>query len=158
MSATNRPETDMPLARLFAIAFRALLDRVHARLGEHGFHDVGASFGYVLLAARSRALTGHDVAELMGMSKQGASKLIAAMEAAGYLERRPHPEDQRARLLHVTKRGQQLLSTVEAIYAELESEWAAVLGPDALQRMRDDLHTALLAMHGGELPGVRPPG
>jgi len=147
---------EMPLARLFAIAFRSLLERVHERLGEQGYHDVGSGFGYVLLAARDRPLTGNDVAALMGVSKQAASKLIDAMEAAHYLERRDHPEDARAKLLRITPQGKRLLGAVERIYEELEAEWASVIGAGELQRMRTTLTTALRAMHGGELPPVRP--
>ena len=146
----------MPLARLFAIAFRALLERVHERLADEGYGDVGSGFGYVLLAARDRPLTGNDVATLLGMSKQAASKLIDAMQTARYLERRDHPEDARAKLLRITPQGKRLLATVERIYAELETEWADVIGADELQRMRSTLTTALRAMHGGELPPVRP--
>lgn len=146
----------MPLARLFAIAFRSLLERVHERLAEQGYHDVGSGFGYVLLAARERPLTGNDVATLMGVSKQAASKLIDAMETARYLERRDHPEDARAKLLRITPQGKRLLGAVERIYAELEAEWAGVIGAAELQRLRTSLTSALCAMHGGELPPVRP--
>lgn len=146
----------MPLARLFAIAFRSLLERVHERLAEKGYHDVGSGFGYVLLAARERPLTGNEVATLMGVSKQAASKLIDAMEAARYLERRDHPEDARAKLLRITPQGKRLLNTVEGIYQELEAEWAQVIGAGELGRLRSNLTTALCAMHGGELPPVRP--
>jgi DNA-binding MarR family transcriptional regulator len=149
-------DAGMPLARLFAIAFRALLDRVHERLAEHGYEDVGPTFGYVLLAARDRPLTGADVAELMSMTKQAASKLVDSMEATGYLERRAHPGDARAKLLRITRRGKALLATVERIYAELEAEWARELGARALETLRGDLLRALRAMHGGALPPVRP--
>lgn len=146
----------MPLARLFAIAFRSLLDRVHARLAEQGYRDVGAGFGYVLLAARERALTGNEVAALMGMTKQAASKLIDAMEQAGYLERKAHPEDARAKLLRITGKGARLLTQVERIYAELEHEWAKAIGVRELAKLRADLTKALTVTHGGKLPPVRP--
>ncbi|HEX6242091.1 MAG TPA: MarR family transcriptional regulator [Polyangiales bacterium] len=147
---------EMPLARLFAIAFRSLMERVHTQLQQRGYENVGSQFGYVLLAARDRALTGNEVATLMGISKQAASKLIDAMESAQYLERRAHTQDARAKLLRITPQGKRLLATVEAIYAELEAEWASVIGPGALRGMRTDLTRVLRAMHGGELPPVRP--
>jgi len=150
------PVPPMPLARLFAIAFRSLLDRVHERLSEQGYHDVGAGFGYVLLAAREGMLTGNEVATLMGMSKQAASKLIDAMEEAGYLARKPHPADARAKLVRITAKGARLLANVERIYGELEAEWAQAIGARELVKLRGDLTKALLAMHGGEMPPVRP--
>lgn len=147
---------EVPLARLFAIAFRSMLERVHEELAAHGYSDVGSNFGYVLLAARDGALTGADVAQLMGMTKQAASKLIDQMESAMYLERREHPEDGRAKLLFITPRGRRLLATVESIYASLESEWAQVVGKKRLAELRATLVEALHGTHGGELPSVRP--
>jgi transposase-like protein len=45
---------------------------------------------------------------------------------------------------------------LEEIDAELESEWAQAIGVRELAKLRGDLTKALLAMHGGELPPVRP--
>lgn len=147
---------EMPLARLLAIAYRSLIDRMHEQLAQRGYRDVGSGFGYVLLMARERALTGNDVAQLMGMTKQGASKLIDSMEQAGYLERYEHPEDARSKLVRITPKGKRLLSSVEDIYRKLEAEWAEAIGTRALARLRSDLHAAVSAMHGGQLPPVRP--
>lgn len=150
------PEAEIPLARLFAIAFRALMDRVHEQLAARGYRDVGSSFGYVLLQARERPLTGNDVAQLMGVTKQAASKLIEAMERARYLERYDNPDDARSKLVRITARGKRLLSTVEEIYRQLESEWAEAIGGRELSRLRGDLTRALRTLHGGSLPPVRP--
>jgi DNA-binding MarR family transcriptional regulator len=149
-------DAEIPLARLFAMAFRALMDRVHEQLAERGYRDVGSGYGYVLLAARERALTGADVAGLMGVSKQAASKLIEAMESAGYLARQGHPDDARARLARITPQGRRLLASVEDIYRELEADWARVIGASELARLRKNLTRTLRSLHGGELPPVRP--
>ncbi len=150
------PEAEIPLARLFAIAFRALMDRVHAQLAARGYPDVGSGFGYVLLEARERPLTGNEVAQLLGVTKQAASKLIDAMERANYLERYDHPDDARSKLLRITPKGKRLLRTVEEIYRQLEGEWAEAIGMRELSRLRSDLTRALRALHGGSLPPVRP--
>jgi DNA-binding MarR family transcriptional regulator len=149
-------DAEIPLARLFAIAFRSLLDRVHERLLEQGYPDVRSGYGYVLLAARDRPLTGNEVAQLMGMTKQAASKLIEAMEAGSYLERYDNPDDARSKLLRIAPKGRRLLATVESIYGELEEQWAEAIGPRALKKLRTDLTKALHAMHDGALPPVRP--
>jgi hypothetical protein len=54
-------ETRPPLARLFAIACRSLIDGLHTRLATRGWSDVRPAFGFVLLAAR-RAPTSTDLA------------------------------------------------------------------------------------------------
>lgn len=146
----------LPLARLMAMAFRTIIDELHARLLARGWKDVRPAYGYVLLAARDASITGSEVAALMGVTKQAASKLIDAMESAGYVRRHEHPEDARSKRIQLSARGERLLRTVEAIYAEIESEWAAAIGAGALDRMRTDLTRALHALHDGELPAIRP--
>src|SRR5207302_752176 len=95
----------VPLARLFAMAYRHLIEGLHARLAEHGYHDVRPSFGYVLLAARETPIPGRELAELLGVTKQAASQLVDAMELGGYVQRRDDPDDARAKLIKLTPRG-----------------------------------------------------
>jgi DNA-binding MarR family transcriptional regulator len=152
------PATDrVPLARLFAIGYRVLVDGMHRRLAERGWTDVRVSYGFVLLAARSAGLRGADVAALLGVSKQAASKLVDGMRDAGYVTRQPHATDDRAKLIRLTQRGHDLLAAVEDIYAELESEWAALLGTAAVESLRIDLTTVLQHANGGRLPVITPP-
>lgn len=152
------PATDrVPLARLFAIGYRVLVDGLHRELAARGWTDVRVSYGFVLLAARSGGVRGADVAALLGVSKQAASKLVDAMQDAGYVTRQPHDRDDRAKLIRLTERGHALLAAVEQIYAELEARWAAVLGAAAVESMRADLTTVLGHPHGGRLPSIAPP-
>jgi DNA-binding MarR family transcriptional regulator len=144
-----------PLARLFAIAYRLLIDGLHDRLQAQGWTDVRPAYGFVLLAARDQPASVTGLASLMGMTKQAASKLVEAMVAGGYLERGADPEDGRQRPVHLTARGEELLRSVEQIYAELEAQWAGVIGAPHVQRMRRDL-VRVLSGASGELPPVRP--
>jgi DNA-binding MarR family transcriptional regulator len=130
------------------------MDDLHERLAPRGFRDVGSSFGFVLIEARNHALGVTDVARLMGISKQAASKLVSSMEQCGYL-RATAAEDQRAHLVEISPRGRKLLAAVEDIYRELEAEWAAVIGAQRVEAIRADLTAVLVARHGA-LPKVRP--
>jgi DNA-binding MarR family transcriptional regulator len=150
--------TPVPLARLLAMAYRHLIDGLHARLVERGYTDVRPAYGYVLLAVRQSPTTGADIALLLGVTKQAASKLIDTMEAGGYVERQPHDEDARAKSIAITARGRRFLATVESIYEELEEQWAAVVGRKRLESLRGDLRAVLEAAHGGVLPPIRPTG
>jgi DNA-binding MarR family transcriptional regulator len=145
-----------PLARLFAMAFRQLIDDLHDRLAQRGYIDVKRSFGFVLLAARDAPTSVGDVAALMGMTKQAASKLIDAMVAAGYVDRRSGAVDGRQRPVFLTRRGRSLLAAVEEIYVELEGEWAASIGQSNVDRLRIDITRAVTMRGKGQLPPVRP--
>ena len=92
----------------------------------------------------------------MGTTKQAASRLAATMVEAGYLVQLAGADDGRRRPLALTARGIRLLADVEDIYRELDSEWAQVVGAEALEALRSTLTAAIVSSHDGELPPVRP--
>lgn len=153
---SSRVALDVPLARLCAMAFRTLIDDLHERLRHRGYAELRPAFGFVLLAARERPISGKEVAQLTGVSKQAAAKLLAGMQGDGYLREAPAAADARIRPLRITARGQRLLRVVEEIYAELEAEWAEAIGGQHLQEVKAGLTRALLVRHDGELPPVKP--
>jgi DNA-binding MarR family transcriptional regulator len=146
----------VPLARLFAMAYRQLVVALHERLVDRGWRDVRPHYGYVLLACRDRPTTSGELATLLGVSKQAASKLVDGMVDASLLRRTRSAEDSRTKLVALTPRGRRLLVVVEEIYGELEAEWAAVVGAPTVSAVRDGLVTVLTSAYGGELPPVRP--
>ena len=152
MSDTRPPPA---LARLFAIAYRSLIDGLHTRLMDKGWDDVRPAYGFVLLAARPSPTTSTELAALMGVTKQAASKVVDSMEEGGYVRRLAGDGDARRRPVELTARGRDLLVEVEAIYADLEAGWAEMIGRDALERLRADL-VVVLTGPDGELPPVRP--
>ena len=151
-----RGDASIPLARVMAMAFRVMITALHERLAQRGFQDIRPAFGFALLHVRDHQATVQDIAALMGMSKQAASKLIAVMEAARLLRRAPDPDDGRAYRLTLAARGRRLLEVVEETYEEIEAEWAEVIGADALEDVRGRLAEVVRATSGGALPAVRP--
>jgi DNA-binding MarR family transcriptional regulator len=145
-----------PLARLFAIGYRQLIDSLHDRLQARGWTDVRPAFGFVLLAARDQPTSVTELAGLMGMTKQAASKLVDAMVSGGYIQRGTDAQDGRHRPVTLTSRGEELLSAVEQIYGELEAGWATLIGTAHLDRMRRDLVRVLADPANGQLPPIRP--
>ena len=153
---TPAPAEGQPLARLFAIAYRVLIDGLHDRLRDQGWTDVRPAYGFVLLAARDQPISVTEVAVLMGITKQAASKLVTAMMDDGYLRRAGGSGDRRQRPAVLTDRGEELLSAVERIYGELEDAWAGVIGAAQVGSMRADLIRVLSDPADGQLPPVRP--
>lgn len=147
----------IPLARLLVIGYRLLVDTLHRRLGEDGWDDVRPAHGFVLLATRDGSTTTTDLAGVLGVSKQAASKLLDQMVAGGYVERTPDPSDARQRVIALAPRGRRLLAAVEQIYVELEAEWAAQCGRPAVESMRATLTQVAATGDRGDLPAVRAP-
>ncbi|MEO8267642.1 MAG: MarR family transcriptional regulator [Ilumatobacteraceae bacterium] len=146
----------VPLARLLAMSYRLLIDSLHTRLREQGWTDVRPAFGFVLLATRDRATTSTELATVLSVSKQAASKLIDAMEEAGFVSRSPGVRDARERIVELADRGHRLLTAVEQIYRDLEAEWVTVIGNRGVELTRRNLSRVVLAAHGGVFPSIRP--
>ncbi|MFC4950588.1 MarR family winged helix-turn-helix transcriptional regulator [Pseudonocardia sp. GCM10023141] len=150
--------SDVPMARLLAMAYRLLVDGLHERLARRGWDGVRPAFGFVLLALAGGPATVKDLTAALGTSKQAVSQLVDDMVGSGYATRAVHPEDARARNVALTDQGHRLLGAVEEVYRELEDEWAQLIGAGRLDQVRADLQAVLRAAYGGELPSVRPVG
>lgn len=146
----------VPLARLFAMAYRLLIDDLHRQLAARGWTDVRPAYGFLLLALRAGPVSLRDLVVELGTSKQAVSKLAEAMVESGLAERVADPRDARAKVLRLTGRGGALLADVEEIYGELEAGWAATLGVGGVESLRRDLDAVVRAAHDGALPSVRP--
>jgi DNA-binding MarR family transcriptional regulator len=145
-----------PLARLLAMALRTMIDPLHERLQSAGWEQVRPLWGFVLLAVRDAPHTTSEIGELMGVTKQAAAKVVAGLADAGLTDERPDPQDRRAKRISLSADGRRFLAEVEAIYAEIEADWAAIIGRARLEQLRSDLSRILHMTHGGQLPPVRP--
>ncbi|GAA1314397.1 MarR family winged helix-turn-helix transcriptional regulator [Saccharothrix xinjiangensis] len=146
--------TPMPL--VLAMAFRLLTDRLHERLPGEGHPDVRPAHGFAVgHLVTSRGATAVELAEHLGVTKQGAGHLIGELERWGYVERVDHPADRRSRLVVATDKGHALVSCVNAIWREEEARWADLVGARDLDGARAALQAYVDATGGGSAP-VRP--
>ncbi|MFN8018274.1 MAG: MarR family winged helix-turn-helix transcriptional regulator [Acidimicrobiales bacterium] len=83
------------------------------------------------------------LAEHLGVTKQSAGEVVAALEKGGYVERRPHPADGRARALVLTADGRAGLARSRARWAEIADRWAARAGAEDLAALRRALDAYL---------------
>ncbi|GIJ44868.1 hypothetical protein Val02_17540 [Virgisporangium aliadipatigenens] len=76
-----------------------------------------------------RAVTVTDVAEQLGLDRSGASRLVSAAVAHGYVARAAAGGDARRAALTVTPAGAELLAAAHAwqdgVFAELTAGWKA---------------------------------
>jgi DNA-binding MarR family transcriptional regulator len=148
---------DEPLARLMTLAVRLVIDDMHERLAARGHPELRPAHGYVLHAA-SKGTTASEVAALLGMTKQGAAKVIEELEELGYVDRDRAPRgDRRARPVHLTRRGRAALDTAAGIQRAIEAEWTELAGTRAMAGLRTALEKVLAAAETeGALPPLRP--
>ena len=128
----------VPLARLIAAVTRMAMRSSTPNSRGRGFADVRPAHGYALNAVGDGTTTS-SLARRLGMTEQGAAKLVETLVREGYLDRSEHEADARASLLRLTSRGRALLRTAEEIQARIEARWDAPGLREGLERIaRDD--------------------
>lgn len=158
MKSTRTDHTPDPPADfgvLLNLAFGAFKVRLHARLADAGFDDIGPSFGYVfrLLAAEPGNLRG--VAEALGMTAPGALKIVNDMVDKGYVERSEHAGDARQKLLQLTSRARAAMEVAHAFHLSFEAGLAERLGARDARAARRVLE-AIVAASGEDGVALRP--
>ncbi|MFB8003580.1 MarR family winged helix-turn-helix transcriptional regulator [Nocardia sp. NPDC056000] len=126
----------MDFGVLLGQAYQGFVQELHAHLAAHGHEVLGASYGYVLRTLAESALTASQLGEHLGITAQGAAKVVDEMVRHGYVERHPDPTDKRAKLLHLSDRGRDMLDTVRAFHADYERRLIARAGADQIASVR----------------------
>lgn len=139
MTRRQKPEATV-LTEIMLAVFR-----VNGRLLERGDQLVAplnlTSARWQVLGAV--ALAGHplsapQIAEAMGITRQGAQKQLNILEEAGFFERSLNPRHQRSPLYALTSLGQQAFAKAMA----LEAAWADRLADGlSLQQLKNALDT-----------------
>ncbi|MFC1399976.1 MULTISPECIES: MarR family winged helix-turn-helix transcriptional regulator [Streptacidiphilus] len=111
-----------------------------------GFGDVRPAHGYAFVRLAPDGATIGELAEYLGFTKQAASQLVDELVRKGYVERRPHPTDARARLVVLTERGWACTRAADEAAAETVAPWIEELGPERFHTLVTDL--ARLAPRG----------
>ncbi|MGW0815292.1 MarR family winged helix-turn-helix transcriptional regulator [Streptomyces viridiviolaceus] len=115
-----------------------LTQRINEGVVARGFEGRPAyGFAFTRLAPDGATVT--DLAVHLGVTKQAASQLVDELARKGYVERRPHPDDARARLVVLTERGWACTRAAEEAAAEAVRAWADLIGEGEVRVLRDRL-------------------
>jgi DNA-binding MarR family transcriptional regulator len=128
------PATDFGI--LLGLGYQEFVDELHTKLQAEGFTDLGSAYGYVFRALAVEPLQLNRLATRLGITNQGASKLIDEMETRRYVERRPDPADARARLLVLAPRGNAALAAARRFHAAYERNLAKRIGSRPAAELR----------------------
>lgn len=117
---------------------------VLAELAAAGHSKLRTCHGVVLghLANSDERLT--RLAELCSQPKQYILRLIDELEALGYVERRPDPQDRRGKLIAVTERGRAQQDDAALILARIEARHADRVGHEKYAQFRRLLSEVVL--------------
>lgn len=108
-------------------------------------------FTILTMVAAYPGLSGADLARLTLLTPQTVSVIVANLERAGSVARRPHPVHGRIQTLEITDSGKGLLARCRERVQVLERQLAAGLSPEEEAVIRRWL--AAVAAEGGEVEG-----
>jgi len=130
---------DQHLGVLLRTGWHGFLDQLFARLAGEGFDDLRPAHSPVFQHLEPGGTRIGVVAERAQMTNQSMGYLVDALEARGYVERRPDPADRRAALVVITDRGREQIAAARRQIAAIEREWEQRLGSQKMAALRDGL-------------------
>jgi DNA-binding MarR family transcriptional regulator len=140
--------TEPDLAILLTAANRCVSDRLLAAVSAAGGESMRPSFGFVLRAVAAEQPTVSRLAELLGVTKQAASRLADDMVSLGYLERAGDPDDRRRIRLRLSSSGERVRARALQESHAMEAELRKRFGDTEVRHLRA-LLTDFVERHGG---------
>lgn len=141
---------------LLNVAFGTFKAQLHARLAQAGFDDLGSSFGYVFRMLQAQPQSLSQVASGLGITSQGALKVINDMVAKGYVERHEEPGDGRVKRLALTPRALAAMAEAQRFHQQFEQDLAAKFGQAPMASMRLILEAMYAGASADGVAQVRP--
>ncbi|MFF1297761.1 MULTISPECIES: MarR family winged helix-turn-helix transcriptional regulator [unclassified Streptomyces] len=135
----------LALSAALLAAAGELTHRINDGVVARGF-EARPMYGFAFTRLAPDGATVTDLAVHLGVTKQAASQLVEDLVRKGYVERRPHPDDARARLVVLTERGWACTRAAEAAAAEAVGAWVELIGEGEVRALRDQL--ARIAPYG----------
>jgi DNA-binding MarR family transcriptional regulator len=146
----SRPRRRWPGTSNFGALLRdpalALNELVSEGLAQRGFGDFRPAHGTIGQHIADQGSRVTELAELAQISKPSVVYLVNDLERLGYVERIPDPTDGRAKLVRLTARGARAQVIAREIIAQVEHDWARLLGSGefgTLRKLLERLHGAL---------------
>jgi len=122
------PPRSMLIGALLRVPAQAIHRRIIKELNAAGFEELRVPHMAVLQFPGPDGVRPGVLAERAGMSKQAMNQLLRSLEALGYLERSDVPDEGRARIVRLTRRGRTAYAKIHEILRDVEHEWTAELG------------------------------
>jgi DNA-binding MarR family transcriptional regulator len=117
-------------------AYQATARRLVAALHEAGHGAIRPKHGAVFANVDREGTRATELAARAGMGKPAMGELIAELGRLGYVERRPDPSDQRAKLVVPTDRAIRLIGVVHEVNAAIERDIGRRLGREGRAALR----------------------
>lgn len=134
---------------LIGIARHLQSQLMHSLTEDLGHRGLRLRFGPFLSWVGPRGCRLTTIRGGLGISKQACNQIANQIERAGFIERRPTPEDGRGRIAVLTRQGRRLVEQAERLLASVEDAYRESIGKKTYRAFA----AALDALRAGlELP------
>lgn len=148
--APSRP----PLGLLLRLAHQHWTQAVEASLDEAGFGDIRPPHANVFTFARPEGIQVSELTKLAHVRKQTMTQAVEELERLGYVERRPDPNDRRARLVFLTERGKGVRPIAMATGRLVDERWAEIAGSEEIEQIKHALQRLLGRLQSDDQTGI----
>lgn len=141
----RRPRVGQTLLRAW-VGYQRRLDE---ELAAAGFDDRRFPDGRILrLCARADSVTISEIGRQLGITRQGASKIVAGLRDAGYVTLNASETDAREKVVQLTGRALAFLDAQRKAVGKIERQLTDTLGAEVV----DALYELLDALSDDQLP------
>lgn len=146
----ERQQWNPDLGLLAAQLLASIQEELFTRLGENGHGHLRPRHAAVLAYLDEDGIRATELARLSGQQKQIVGRIVDELEQLGYVERRPDPNDRRAKLVVPTGRGLEQMRLGDQIVAEIEQRHAETSGAKVYAEFRDALRAVVARARAGQ--------
>ena len=152
VNSRREPDRAGLLERLFELGVR-LSAGMDSGLRDMGLTRARAEVIWRLTA--SGPITQRALSDQLRVTPRNVTTLVDALESEGFVQRRPHPSDRRATLLHLTARGKEAAQAMRGGYEELAAQLFDSMSSNDLVRLDRLLQRLIAALRRSDLgPGA----
>ncbi|WP_213953794.1 MULTISPECIES: MarR family winged helix-turn-helix transcriptional regulator [unclassified Variovorax] len=126
------------IGSLLRLPHEVMVGRMLESLQAHGF-QVTMTELRVFLFPGPDGLRPAELSRRCDMTRQAMNYVLASLERQDLIERRDGA-DVATRVVHLTARGWRLIEQIRECVATVEGEWAALLGKERFEELRQTLH------------------
>lgn len=149
-----------PLGLLLRLVHQHWTQAVDHALEAAGFGDIRPPHANVFTFTPPEGIQVSELTRLAHVRKQTMTQAVEELEKLGYVERRPDPDDRRARLVFLTERGKAVRPIASATGRKVDERWAELTSPQemdmlrqALRQLFDKVRDDVPTLQGGDAEG-----
>lgn len=135
------PADRLAIGQLLGRLLRQFRRELFASAANAGYPDLRGAHLQIFSNLGINGIRLTDLAARAQLSLTATNELVGDLQRLGYLARRRDPTDGRAKLIFLTVRGRQALDDAGDRVAEIEQQWAAIVGTrrftDACRTLQD---------------------